>query len=167
MATSKINTAVKVKRAFRPGDALYVNVGPEHISDSDPCNKDNCMLTRAFADHLVKTYGGKVSDYKVKSTNHGTAFELNGRRYICVFDTKTAKRIYTYDQTFRDTRSKRKARATQSKFQTRLMVEASTVATKFPMSEERKEYLRNLPPRKKSEVSYVPKNTGSRRELSL
>lgn len=160
-------TKAKVKRTFKPGDSLYVNVGPEHIKDSDPCNKDNCMLTRALMQHLVKTYGGKPSDYKVKSTNHGTTFELGGRKYVAVFDTKTARRIYTYDQTYRDTRSKEKARAGVRPFTTRMMVEATTVATKWPpMSEETKAKLRALPSKAKV-ASYAPKTTGSRRELSL
>jgi hypothetical protein len=158
----------KAKRLLKPGDALYVPVNNEHICDSDPCNKDNCMLTRALIVHLVATYGGKASDYKVKSTNHGTLFELNGRKYMAVFDTKTASRIYKYDQTYRTTRSKEKARAGVRPFTTRMMIESSTTIAKgAPMSTTVKEHLRSLRRKKKSEVSYVPKTTGTRRELSL
>ena len=158
---------IKAKKAFKPGDALYVNVGPEHIGDSDPCNKDNCMLSRSIIDFLVSTYGGKASDFKVKSTNHGVTFDLNGRKYVVVFDTNTARRIYKYDQTFKETRSKEKARATVRPFKTRMMIEASSAVTKWPtMSEETKSKLRALP-RKDKARTHTPKATGTRRELSL
>lgn len=160
--------AAKSKRVFRPGDPLYIPVDNQHICDSDPCNKDNCMLTRALIAFLVSTYGGKASDYKVKSTNHGTIFELNGRKYFAVFDTKTASRIYKYDQTFRSTRSKEKARAGVRPFTTRMMIESSTAVKKGPpMSTKVKEHLRSLPRKQKDAASYVPKTTGIRRELSL
>lgn len=158
----------KPKRLLKPGDALYVPVGSAHICDSDPCNKDNCMLTRALIAHLVATYGGKSGDFKVKSTNHGTLFELGGRRYMAVFDTKTAARIYKYDQTYRSTRSKEKARAVVRPFTTRMMIESSSAVVKrAPMTTTVKEHLRRLKGQKKVDVSYIPKTTGSRRELSL
>lgn len=158
----------KPKSRFAVGNVLNIDIRPEHISDSDPCNKDNCMLSRALPDYLVATYGGSARDYKVKSTNHGTTFELNGRKYLAVFDSKTANRIYKYDQIYRETRSKEKARSGVRPFTTRLMIESSVVATKWPpMSEETKAKLRSLPRKKRAATSYVPRATGSRRELSL
>jgi len=152
---------------LKVGTAFFSPVNPEHIQGSDPCNKDNCMLSRSLPDYLVAKFGGKASDYKIKSTNHGTTFVLKGRRYVCVFDTKTAATIYRYDEIFRRTRSKEKARASVKPFKARVMVEATQLLPKFPaMSEERKAYLRSLP-KKKSAHIYVPKKTGSRRELSL
>lgn len=160
---------LKPKRTFRPGDAIYAEVDADrHIRESDPCNKDNCMLSRGFLDFLVKTYGGKASDYKVKSTNHGCSFELQGRKYQTVFDTKTAARIYKYDETFRKTRSKEKARAGIRSFTARIMIEASTAVTKWPaMTTEVKKHLRSLPRKKKGETVYVPKSTGTARQLSM
>jgi hypothetical protein len=42
----------KNKQKFVPGNAIYVPVEHEHIDDSDPCNKDNCMLTWGFTGWL-------------------------------------------------------------------------------------------------------------------
>lgn len=159
-------TKHKAKAILKAGDVIYVQVENGHVQESDPCNKSNCMLTRAFSDHLVKTYGGKHSDYKVRSTNHGTIFELNSRKCVAVFDTKTARRIYTYDQTFRDTRSATKARDGVRPFKTRIVIESSSKVTKKPaMTTEVKKHLRSLPRRGKE--SHRPKATGFRRELSL
>lgn len=157
----------KAKSKYKPGDCIYVGVWPEHIHNSDPCNKDNCMLSRAFIAWLVATYGGSANSFKVKSTNHGLTFELNGRKYIAVFDTKTGNKIYKYDQTFKQTRSKEKARSVVRRFVARVMIEASSAVTKWPaMSEETKAKLHKYP-RKKS-GSHTPKPTvGVRRELSL
>lgn len=155
------------KTSFKTADVMFVKVEDEHVQESDPCNKSNCMLTRALSDHLVKTYGGKHSQYKVKSTNHGATFELNGRRYTSVFDSKTARRIYTYDQTFRDTKSAAKARAGVRPFKTRIIIESSKrVVTKAAMTTEVKKHLRSLP-RARKDAPYTPKATGFRRELSL
>lgn len=158
----------KPKTTFRPGDALPVYVDETlHVRESDPCNKDNCMLSRAFIDHLVKTYGGKSSEYKVKSTNHGVTFVMKGRKYVAVFDTKTATKIYKYDRTFQTTKSKDKARAQVRSFTARVMIEASNAVTKWPaMTEAVKSHLRSMP-RKKPNAPYVPKSTGIARELSL
>jgi hypothetical protein len=161
MAATKMTKAM-----LKTGIAFYIPVNPEHINGSDPCNKDNCSLSRGGVSWLVSTFGGKASDYKVKSTNHGMTFVMSGRRYIAVFDTKTAMRIYNYDETYRRTRSKEKARATMKPFKARLMIEATQMLPKFPaMTDERKAYLRSLP---KKRGPYVPKvKSGSRRELSL
>lgn len=166
---TSINLKQKPKKTtFKPGDALAIPVDKDlDVQQSDPCNKDNCMLSRAFIRYLVETYDGKSSDYKVKSTNHGVSFELKNRKYLAVFDTKTAARIYKYDQTFKTTRSKEKARAGVSSFTTRMMIESSGAVIKWPaMSEKVKTHLRNLP-RKKRDAPYTPKTTGVRRELSL
>lgn len=157
----------KPKTRMKVGEVITIPVGNEHIRESDPCNKDNCMLSRALTAHLVATYGGNARDFKVKSTNHGTTFELGGRKYLVVFDNKTATTIYKYDQTFKDTRSKEKARSGVRPFKTRLMIESTTAATKWPpMDPETKAKLRALP-RKEKTGTYVPKTTGTRRELSL
>lgn len=158
----------KPKTKMSVGDVITIPVGTEHIRESDPCNKDNCMLSRALDSYLVATYGGKASDFKVKSTNHGTTFELSGRKYLVVFDHRTATTIYKYDQTFRDTRNKEKARSGVRPFKTRLMVESSTAVIKWPpMSDETKAKLRAIPKKEKAKATYVPKTTGTRRELSL
>lgn len=157
----------KPKAGFKPGDAFFVMVGKEHINDSDPCNKDKCMVNRAFIAWAEENYPGQ--NLKPKSTNHGIVFELGGRKYIAVFDTRTAFRIYNYDQIFRKTHSKEKARQAVRPFKVRMMVESSTAVTKWPaMSEETKKKLRAMPRKKSSD--YTPKKHSShstRRELSL
>lgn len=155
------------KARLKVGDVMTVPVGKEHICDSDPCNKDSCMVSRAETAYLIATYGGTARDYKVKSTNHGTTFELKGRKYLAVFDSKTAATIYRYDQTFRLTRSKDRARAGVQPFTTRLIIESSVAVVRGPpMSAETKATLKfhrsyDVP------APYLPKTTGSRRELSL
>ena len=89
----------KVKNKFKPGDAFYVQVRQEHINDSDPCNKENCLVNGGALSWFAEKYG----DRKMKSTHHGIIFQLNGWKYVAVFDTKTAFRIYKYDQAFRST----------------------------------------------------------------
>ena len=127
------------------------------------------MLSRALTDWLVENFGGNARDYKVKSTNHGTTFVMNGRRYVCVFDSNTARRIYNYDRTYTRTRSKSQARSGVKPFKTRLMIEATQLLPKpEPLTEERKTYLRSLRGKEKAGHVYAPKaKTGTRRELSL
>lgn len=157
----------KPKIRMKVGEVITIPVGSEHIRESDPCNKDNCMLSRALIAYLVATYGGSARDFKVKSTNHGTTFELAGRKYLVVFDNRTATTIYKYDQTFKETRNKEKARSGVRPFKTRLMVESTTAATRWPpMTDETKAKLRAIP-RKEKTVAYIPRTTGTRRELSL
>lgn len=155
----------KAKPSYKPGDAIYVPVEREHINDSDPCNKENCMLTRGVVAWLMANYG--EGNYKVKSTNHGVIFEIKGRRYVAVFDTKTAFRIYNYDQTFRKTHSKEKARTGVRPFKARIMIESSVAATRWPrMSDETKKKLREYPKRRQR-GEYLAKAHSVRRELSL
>ena len=152
------------KQKFRPGDAFYLQVRQEHIDDSDPCNKDNCMVTRAATAWYAETYGHANS--KAKSTNHGFRFQLNGRSYLAVFDHKTAFRIFNYDKAYRTLHSKKKAQKTVRPFNVRMMIESSVAVTKGPpMSDETKERLANLAPRK--DRDYKPRPGGVRRELSL
>lgn len=156
------------KRELKVGTVIPTKVEQRHINDSDPCNKDNCMLQRSFVGQLVSLFGGKIGDYKVKATNHGLIFRLNGREFVCVFDTKTGHRIYNYDKIFKATRSKEKARASVKPFMARLIVEATRKLPVWPaMSEETKKKLRALPKKRKSEIVYAPRKTGSQRELSL
>ena len=152
------------KSTLKVGTVITVPVEQEHIEDSDPCNKDNCMLSRAFFAHLVALFGDR--NYKVKSTNHGVIFDLCGRRFTCVFNTKTANIIYTYDKLYTSSHSKTKARAAIKPFTARLIVEASVAVPKFPpMSEETKAKLRKYP--KVRSGFHAPTKTGTRRELSL
>ncbi len=153
----------KAKSSFKPGDAFYVPVKKDSIDNSDPCNKDHCMVTRGFVKWGEEQYPGV--NLKPKSTNHGIIFQLNGRKYVAVFDNRTAFRIYNYDQTYRKTHSKEKARATVRPFAVRIMIESSEAIEKWPaMSEETKRKLQALPKKKKD---YAPKRSGARRELSL
>ena len=64
----------KVKHKFRPGERFVVPVRQEHIDDSDPCNKENCMVNRGALSWFAEKYG----DRKMKSTNHGIIFQLRG-----------------------------------------------------------------------------------------
>ena len=147
-------------KKFAVGTSHAVYVKLENIQDSDPCNKDNCMLSRAVIAHLLSLYGTK---FKVKSTNHGLILELAGRRITFVFDTTTAKRIWEYDVTFKKTRSRTKAWSVIKPFKAKLMVEANiAVPDREPMSEETK---KRLAQRRKKHPH--PTREAQRRELSL
>ena len=156
-------TLTKPRPTIKTGDALCIPVAKEAISDSDPCNKDNCFLTRAFIYWLVTNYGGTASDYKVKSTNHGVVFLFKGYQLVGVFDTKTASRIYKYDAEFKRTHSKEKARMTVKPFVARIMIESKAKHVKNVLSEEAKQKLRTYKP---SPV-YKPRRASKSRELSL
>ena len=54
---------------LKVGDVLPVPVEREHIDKSAPCNKDSCMLSEGFVDHLTEKFGAD-KNYKVKTTNH-------------------------------------------------------------------------------------------------
>lgn len=153
----------KPKSSFKPGDSFTVPVKQEHINDSDPCNKDNCMVTRAIFAWLKANYGDR--NFHVKSTNHGAIFRLGNREYVLVFDHATAAKIYKYDNLWKKTRSKEQAQKVISPFKVRLMVEATrNVVVWPPMSDATKQKLRAMP-RKKQE--HKPRPHSSRRELSL
>lgn len=157
----------KPKLRFKVGDVLTIPVEQDHINDSDPCNKDNCMVNRAFLAWYSQTYGHANS--RAKATNHGLTFQLEGRRYTVVFDHRTGNRIFGYDQCYINTRSKDQARKSVRPFKVRLVFEASVAVVKWPsMSEETKEKLRDHKGIKKPKVvRYKPKNYSNGRQLSL
>lgn len=149
---------------LKPGTIIPTQVAQPHIDNSDPCNKDNCMLSRAIFAHLVSVYGDR--NFRIKSTNHGVIFDLAGRRYTGLFDTKTAQKIYAYDEIFKTTHNKAKARAAIRPFKARLIIEKSmAVPVPPPMSAEDKVRIRKYP--HNNNQAHRAKKTGSRRELSL
>jgi hypothetical protein len=146
---------------LRVGMVIPVSVAQDHIDDSDPCDKDNCMLSRAFIDLLSQS--GLSGPFRVKSTNHGVMWDLGTRRLVGVFDSKTARRIFTYDRVFKKTRSKIKAAATVKPFLARIMIESNQAKPAFPpMSEAAKAALRDRP-RKHKEAT----RAGKARDLSM
>lgn len=155
------------KAAFKTsvGSRWNIPVKQEHIQDSDPCKKTNCMLTRALVDFLGTLFGEPASKYHVKSTNHGAIFDLHGRRLLVVFDRKTSVKIYNYDCTYTKTRNKTRAIASVKPFKAKIMIESNTAVPKYPpMSEETKA---KLQARERTEHGYRPTLGGSRRQLSL
>lgn len=153
-----------MKRTFKIsiGSRWIIPVKQEHINESDPCNKDKCMLTRALKAFLAENFG--QVNYRVKSTNHGTVFDIHGRRLTAVFDTGTGNTIYGYDQTFKKTRSKARAIAGVKPFSARIMIESNSAVPKFaPMTAEAKARLRKHGRNQSDDRK--PRN--HRRELSL
>ncbi len=156
---------------FNVGSSHPVRVKLEHIQDSDPCDKTNCMLTRSVIAYLLSMYG---ETFKVRSTNHGLTLDFKGRRITFVFDTSTAKKIYNYDRVFKKTRSRKMAWETVGTgFKAKLMVEANTAIPVFPpMSEEIKEKLAQSKiakraKRKGSRIPPHPTRDAKARHLSL
>lgn len=157
-----MNTAWK---KFTVGSSHGTSVEAAHIADSDPCNKDNCMLTRSLTDTMSRYYDPK--EFKIKSTNHGAIIYLKGRRITTVFDTGTAKKIFTYDRTFKKTHSRARALASVRPFKAKLMVESNVATpTSPPMSEETKKKLAEAR-RAQGKKDYHPTRKARARELSL
>src|SRR5271156_2270595 len=99
----------KLKSLLKVGTVIPVQVSRSHIDNSIPCDKDHCMLALAKLDYLMVKYGTERS-FRLKCTNHGLQFDINGRRITVVFDTKTGNTIYEYDSIYTHTHSKKKAR---------------------------------------------------------
>ncbi len=153
-------------KKFMVGSSHQVRVRADDIKDSDPCDKTNCMLTRAAMYLLLTMYG---ETFKVRSTNHGMILDIKGRRITFVFDTNTAKRIFIYDRTFTKTKSRSSAWASVKPFYAKLMVESNIVIpTPEPMSAETKALLaKRRKERGRTGKEYVPTREKHRRELSL
>ena len=128
-----------ILKRFAIGTAHRIRVKSEHIQNSEPCNKNNCMFTRAANETFARSIGGS---FKIKSTNHGFVLEIGGRRIVCVFDTNTARKIFNYDRVFRKTGSHERAWATTKPYWGKVMVESNNPLPKYPpMSEEAKKLL--------------------------
>lgn len=149
---------------FSVGSSHIAHVKREHINNSEPCNKDNCMLSRAVVDLLVTLYGKK---FKVKSTNHGVVLSFEGRRIVFVFDTNTAQKIWVYDNAFKKMHSVDKAWASVRPFRAKLMVESNKALPVYPvMSDATKKALR-ANRKANGRLGYHPTRETKRRELSL
>lgn len=148
-------------RALKVGTVMTVNVSKDNIQRSVPCDKGNCMLTLAGIEALENKFG--KNNYRVRSTNHGMTFDINGYRILTVFDHKTGHRIYQYDEIYRKTRNQGKAKASVKPFTARLMVESCQKAPVYPpMTAETKERLKGYPRRK----ARTGIRTSNRRQLS-
>ena len=62
-------TSRKAPKSFKVGRVMTPRVTQQHIDKNAPCNKDSCMLSEGFVDHLTEKFGAD-KNYKVKSTNH-------------------------------------------------------------------------------------------------
>jgi hypothetical protein len=151
-------------RLVKVGSVFKVPVKKEHIDKSVPCDKGHCMLTIAAIAFFVAHFGDR--DFRVRSTNHGLQFDLNGYRILCVFDHQTGHRIYKYDEVYKRTRSMERARASVKPFTAKLMIESCQRIPAYPpMSEETKALLAEKALERKT-----PRATGikasNRRQLS-
>lgn len=150
-------------KTLKVGDRMSLQVQQEQIDQSIPCHKGKCMLTLAFLAVIERWFG--PGNYNVRSTNHGLTFDLDGQRYVCVFNHKTGDYIYRYDETYRKTRSAVRARATVKPFTAKLMVESRQRKPVFPpMSEETKAKLAAYP---KDKRKVGTRTVSNRRQLSL
>jgi hypothetical protein len=102
------------------GTEIPVNVSRPVIDASEPCKKDECMLTLGLHESLTKTYGR--GNYHIKSTTNGAMFTMDGVRYTTAFPPATAKKIFNYDRRFRQTKDKETTRASVRPFTTKVMV---------------------------------------------
>ncbi len=148
------------------GSRWIVPVNKDHVADSEPCNKDHCMLSCALQALLTAIFGdGK---FRVKSTNHGAIVDVNGRRLTFVFDTKTATRIYNYDRIFKRTHSKIQACASVKPFTSKIMIEANVpIPVHPPMSDETKKQLAKHKKDNPRKGGGGARFGGSQRELSM
>jgi hypothetical protein len=150
-------------KTIKVGTVIPIEVTQEDIDNSTPCDKGNCMLTRAGIRTLKSRFGDQ--NYKVKSTNHGMTFDINGYRVLTVFDHQTGHRIYQYDETYKRTRNVAKARAAARPSRAKLMVESCQRVPVYPaMSEATKQALRGRPKTKGAVKTGI--KVSNRRQLS-
>lgn len=154
-----------MSRTIKVGTVIPVDVKREHINASIPCDKGSCMLSLGGLDTLESKFGKR--NYKVKSTNHGMTFDINGYRVLTVFDHQTGHRIYKYDEVYKKTKSMEKARALVRPFRAKLMVESCQKIPVYPaMSEEKKMYLAAQRVNRKRSGTGTGIRTSKRRQLS-
>lgn len=150
-------------KTIKVGAVIPVRVTQQDIDNSTPCDKGNCMLTLAGMRTLKERFGDH--NYRVRSTNHGMTFDLNGYRILAVFDHQTGHRIFQYDETYKKTRSIAKARAAARPAKAKLMVEScQRIPVYPPMSEATKKVLAARAKRKDIIKSGI--KASNRRQLS-
>jgi hypothetical protein len=49
-------TSRKAPKSFKVGGVMTPRVTQQHIDKSAPCNKDSCMLSEGFVDHLTEKF---------------------------------------------------------------------------------------------------------------
>jgi hypothetical protein len=134
-------------KTIKVGTVIPLKITRENIDESTPCDKGTCMATLSGIETLETRFGKQ--NYRVKSTNHGMTFRINGYDILTVFDHQTSHNIYQYDEIYRRTKSIAKARASVKPFRAKLMVESCQKAPVYPpMSAETKAALKGRPRRK-------------------
>lgn len=133
----------KKKHNLTIGTVWPVPVMRDQIDESTPCCKEKCMVALAFIAYIISVLGDDRVKFTVKATNHGMRLDIQGRRILFVFDSKTADRIFLYDAIFRKTRSAEKAKKAIRPFTARMMIESNSATPVYPpMTEAKKEELR-------------------------
>jgi hypothetical protein len=91
-------------KSFKVGGVMTPRVTQQHIDDSDPCDKENCMLSEGFVDYLTEKFGAD-KNYKVKSTNHAAGTNsprpnspMSGRSQIADSSARTRGLITQCDE---------------------------------------------------------------------
>lgn len=128
-----------IKR-LKTGTVIRLAISRRNIDESDPCKKENCMLTRAFTEYLNSIYGS--AHYYVKSTTNGCKFTLGEYRYEVAFPSATAKKIFNYDCVYKKTHDKAKTRASVRPFRSRVVITGSSKIPP-PVTAEKRKYLNN------------------------
>ena len=119
------------------GTTIPVSVSRSIIDASEPCKKDECMLSLGAHEALTKAYGRR--NYHIKSTTNGMMFTLDSYRYTTAFPPATAKKIFNYDRIFTRSKDKNAARSSIRPFSTNVMIiEIHKIAP--PASAERRKY---------------------------
>jgi hypothetical protein len=150
-------------KTIKVGTVIPLKITRENIDESTPCDKGTCMATLSGIQTLESRFGKQ--NYRVRSTNHGMTFRINGYDVLTVFDHQTSHNIYQYDEIYRRTKSIAKARASVKPFKAKLMVESCQKAPIYPaMSEATKKDLASRPRRKVVVKSGI--KMSNRRQLS-
>jgi hypothetical protein len=155
-------------KRLKIGDAIPLSVTRSVIDCSEPCCKEDCMVSEASKVALRQKFG-EHQQYYLSSTTNGVKFTIDGWRYTAAFPPSTAKKIFNYDQVFKQTGNAFLARKSVDPFRTKLVViDAAKIAP--PLTPEQRKRQNEYQNRKSAErraKGLKARKYSGQREISL
>ncbi len=135
-------------------------VSQEDIDGSKSCNMNDCMAYHSVTKRLAEQFPADANPRGVSATPTGFNFKFDGDgkvwKAICLFGTRTARRIFRRDEIYLRTRSETKAKASVKPFVAEWWVEEIVEMPGLKMTKADKERLAGY------ESSGERSNTGRR-----
>lgn len=138
----------KRRTKLQTGRKIPLDVTQEIIDLSTPCCKQTCVLSNAAIESLKELFGSK--QIRVRSTDAGISFPVDGYRYEGRFAPVGVKRLHRFDSAFDKARKKglsvelsiESARKALTPFKTNFII-AGRAKVAPPMSDSDKKRLRD------------------------